>query len=232
MAFAFTADQKKSMVEIYFRNGSKIDGTWVYSTRDAYEDFLNEFPHVAVPFDHFSVSVRRFVQLFRDTGNVGRKNGSGRKTVRTENAIEAVREIMEERPQTSIRHLQQEVNLSYGTTRRIVKNDLHLYPYRVQVTQELLEVDRPLRQRFCQVFIDTFHNNDEALEKVLFTDESWFHVSGYVNSQNMRMWSTENPHFFIETPLHSQKIGVWAAVSRRRIIGPIFFQGTVNKLIE
>ena len=62
----------------------------------------------------------------------------------------------------------------------------------------------------------------------MFTDES-FHVSGYVNSQKMKMWTTENPHFFTETPSHSQKIAVWAAVSHRRIIGPIFFQGTVRQ---
>ncbi|RZC39872.1 hypothetical protein BDFB_015338, partial [Asbolus verrucosus] len=40
----------------------------------------------------------------------------------------------------------------------------------------------------------------------------------------MRMWSTENPHYFEETPLHPQKIGVWFAISRRRLIGPIFFE--------
>jgi hypothetical protein len=31
-----------------------------------------------------------------------------------------------------------------------------------------------------------------------------------------------------EKPLHCQKIGVWCAVSRRRIVGPIFFETTVN----
>ncbi|CAH1379157.1 unnamed protein product [Tenebrio molitor] len=37
------------------------------------------------------------------------------------------------------------------------------------------------------------------------------------------MWSSENPHFFIETPQYPQKVGVRAAISQRRIIGPIFF---------
>ena len=35
-------------------------------------------------------------------------------------------------------------------------------------------------------------------------NESWFHLSGYVNSQNMRMWSTENAHYFEARPLHLQ----------------------------
>jgi hypothetical protein len=66
---------------------------------------------------------------------------------------------------------------------------------------------------------------DVHLDKTFYTDEAYFHLSGYVNSQNTRMWSSENPHFFIETPQYPQKVGVWAAISQRRIIGPIFFEG-------
>jgi penicillin-binding protein-related factor A (putative recombinase) len=63
---------------------------------------------------------------------------------------------------------------------------------------------------------------------VFFTDEAWFHLSSYVNSQNYRTWRTENPHNFTETPLHPQKIGVWCAISRRRIIGFLFFEISIN----
>jgi hypothetical protein len=42
----------------------------------------------------------------------------------------------------------------------------------------------------------------------------------------MRIWSAESLHEFVETPLHPQKIGIWLAVSRRWIIGPIFFNQT------
>jgi hypothetical protein len=54
------------------------------------------------------------------------------------------------------------------------------------------------------------------------------HLTGYINSQNFRMWSAENPHVFQEAPLHPVKIGVWIAISRRRIIGPTFFEQTVT----
>ncbi|RZC32536.1 hypothetical protein BDFB_015173, partial [Asbolus verrucosus] len=54
-------------------------------------------------------------------------------------------------------------------------------------------------------------------------DEAWFHLSGFINSQNYRTWSAHNPHNTIEAPLHPLKIGVWVAMSRSRIIGPIFF---------
>ena len=53
-------------------------------------------------------------------------------------------------------------------------------------------------------------------------DEAWFHLSEYVNSQNTRYWSSENPHVIHETPLHDLKIGVWCAVSGTNVVDPIF----------
>ena len=53
------------------------------------------------------------------------------------------------------------------------------------------------------------------------TDEAYFHLSGYVNSQNTRMWISENPQFFIESSFYPQKVGVCGANRQRRIIGPI-----------
>jgi hypothetical protein len=63
---------------------------------------------------------------------------------------------------------------------------------------------------------------------VFFFDEAWFHLSGYVNFQISRFWSSENPHLFLKVPLHSQKIGCWFAISRKRILGPIFFSKTAT----
>lgn len=68
----------------------------------------------------------------------------------------------------------------------------------------------------------------KVFDKFYFSDEAWFHLSGYINSQNFRTWSTENPHTFTETSLHPKKIGVWCAISRTKIIGPIFFENTIN----
>jgi hypothetical protein len=63
---------------------------------------------------------------------------------------------------------------------------------------------------------------------LFITDEAYFHLSGYVNIQNTRIWSDENLHSVHQIPLRDIKIGVWRAVSTRRIIGPIFYHETVN----
>jgi hypothetical protein len=75
----------------------------------------------------------------------------------------------------------------------------------VSVVHEIKPIDFPRRVDYCQWFLNHLNNNDIP-NKTFFSDESWFHFSGYVNSQNMRSWHAENPHEFIETSLHPQKI--------------------------
>ncbi|PNF34202.1 hypothetical protein B7P43_G17545, partial [Cryptotermes secundus] len=101
---------------------------------------------------------------------------------------------------------------------------LHLHAYHVRCVQELKDLDKEKCLVYCRWF-QTFVGNHgiEEFDQVFFTDEAWFHLSGYVNSQNNRIWSSENPNVLHEKPLHCQKIGVWCAVSRRRIVGSIFF---------
>jgi len=59
-------------------------------------------------------------------------------------------------------------------------------------------------------------------------EDAWFHLLGYVNSQNSCIWASENPNAIHEEPLHSEKIGVWCGMSQWRIIGSIFFDATVT----
>jgi hypothetical protein len=64
-------------------------------------------------------------------------------------------------------------------------------------------------------------------ETLLFTsDKALFHLSGPENAQNTRHWDTKNT--IHEVPLHDQIASVWCALSAQRIIGYIFFYGTVN----
>jgi hypothetical protein len=64
------------------------------------------------------------------------------------------------------------------------------------------------------------------MQEIFFSDEAWFHLSGFVNSQNYRTWY--NPHNDIEVPLHPIKTGIQVATFRRRIVDPIFFNETIN----
>jgi hypothetical protein len=52
--------------------------------------------------------------------------------------------------------------------------------------------------------------------------------SRYVDIQSTRLWSSENLYAVHEKPLLDQKLGLWVEISRRRIVGPLFFEETVN----
>lgn len=119
-----------------------------------------------------------------------------------------------------------QIGLSYGTCHNATKK-LHLHPYKVSVVQELLPADFGKRREFCTWFNNNLAD-DNLLDNTFFSDEAWFHLSGYVNSQNYRHWSSVNPHVYVETNMHPIKVGVWCAMSRTRIIGPIFFHDTIN----
>lgn len=69
----------------------------------------------------------------------------------------------------------------------------------------------------------------QFIDKLIFSDEAWFSLSDDINSQNCRFWCQENPHQYIEVPLHDQRVMVWAAITSSSVIGSFFFESTVNQ---
>jgi hypothetical protein len=51
-------------------------------------------------------------------------------------------------------------------------------------------------------------------------------------TQNTWLWPSENPHAVHEKPLHDQKLGVWVAISRWHIVGPLFLLHDFIGLLE
>jgi hypothetical protein len=70
-----------------------------------------------------------------------------------------------------LRRLAQEMDLSYGTCHKILKQDLNLHPYKITVVQELLPRDFPAGIRYCQWFLNHLNNNN-TLDLTIFSDES------------------------------------------------------------
>ena len=70
----------------------------------------------------------------------------------------------------SLCRLSQQVGISYGTAHGAVRKNMCLYPYCIFCQHELKDTD--------------FESEDDVLEKTFFSDEAWFHLSGYVSSQN------------------------------------------------
>jgi hypothetical protein len=49
-----------------------------------------------------------------------------------------------------------------------------------------------------------------------------------MSSQNTHLRTPEDLHALHGTPLHSLKIGMWCAMSWKKIIGPILFDETIK----
>ena len=71
--------------------------------------------------------------------------------------------------------------------------------------------------------LNIIRDNTDVIKNVIMSDEARFHLSGYVNKQNCRIWAQQQPRQFVEKPLHSQKVIFWCGVMADEIIAPYFF---------
>ncbi|RZC33036.1 hypothetical protein BDFB_015184 [Asbolus verrucosus] len=60
---------------------------------------------------------------------------------------------MVQEPTKPLKRLSQEIGLSYGTCRTIVKKNLDMHPYKMQSYQALLAADRPRRLAYCCLLV-------------------------------------------------------------------------------
>lgn len=67
---------------------------------------------------------------------------------------------------------------------------------------------------------------EKVMSQLLFSDEAWFHLRGYVN---FRIKGLQKIMLFHEMSLHDFKVGVWYALSASMITGPpVFPSETTN----
>ena len=64
------------------------------------------------------------------------------------------------------------------------------------------------------------------------SDEARFHLVGYVNQQNCRIWGSENPKVIIEKPLYLQRVTIWCGFWAWGIIGPYFLENEAGASVS
>ena len=96
-------------------------------------------------------------------------------------------------------------------------------PYRPRLVHGLLEDDPDRRLQFCEIMRDQFVGDQvERLDKIIWSDEACFKLSGYVNRHSCVYWADENPNLTIETQLNQPGVTVWGALSSEGVIEPVF----------
>ena len=148
-------------------------------------------------------SILKCYNNFREYGDVNdrRKSKSGsQKTVRTAQNIERVCQITVRSPQLSSNRLSQILNISQTSVVRILKQDIKMFPYKIQILQTQTDANKAMRVEFSRQMAERIENDPDLLENLIFTDEAHVELSGYINKQNWRFWAFENPHMYIEKP--------------------------------
>ncbi|GFW31696.1 DUF4817 domain-containing protein [Trichonephila clavipes] len=72
--------------------------------------------------------------------------------------------------------------------------------------------DHQARRRFVEWAQNEIAVVPDFHKRILFSDEAYFWLNGYVNKQNYRICSEANPQVYVETPLHPEKLTVWCAL--------------------
>lgn len=176
-------------------------------------------------------TVRDLVKKFEEHGSVERIKGSGRPAaeVDMDDFFQIFNRLRETGVLPTTRNLAREMALSNTTVWKFLKFQLRCKPYKELVVQSLS--DRSIEQRcaFAEWFISTFFD-DNSLQYVLFSDESYFSLSGISNRQNTRHWGPERSDVdAIEKKLFDQKLMVWIGYSKKVRIPVVVVNGTMNE---
>lgn len=158
---------------------------------------------------------------FVEDGCICKGKSTGRPRTSNEN-VERIRTLYERRPKKSTSRASKELNIPQPTVWRVLKHRLHMKPYKLQLLQALHPDDHNKRYEFCCSMLDDMEEDNFA-ERLIFSDESTFHLSGKVNRHNVRIWATENPTAVIEHERDSPKLNVFCAISVTKVYGPFFF---------
>jgi hypothetical protein len=105
----------------------------------------------------------------------------------------------------SLKRLAHETAVSKSSTRTATQV-LKLRPYKTTVTHALQPRDLASRIDFRSWFLQSVVEGEINPQLTFFSAEAWFHLQGYVNAQNNRYWSSQNPHLTHEAPLHPVKV--------------------------
>ena len=131
----------------------------------------------------------------------------GRKPV-CDATVNAVNELFSYNLNTSVRQAAQSVPVSKSSVHKIVKNNLKLYPYKIQLDKAIKPGDYEKREQFARTLLTNVEQDPAYLSIIFFTAEATFHISGVVNRHNSRIWRAENPHVFHEVERNTAKVHV------------------------
>ena len=156
------------------------------SIQNVHEAFRNTFIGRYVPKKSTILNNVRKYHEHGTSSNLNQGRSGRRRTARSAENIELVRDLLENNPRVSVRR--NGSNISNTSFHRIIKHDLNYYPYVLITRQELKENDFGRRETFSRWLIDRFQEND-FINQIVIGDEATFQMNGSVNTHNLREYA-------------------------------------------
>lgn len=170
----FSNEERREIVFLHIDYGLSLRQTAIA--------FHHKFPHRPVPS---KTAIAKLLAKFRATGSVANLKRSGRPRSATNEEHEVlVLGSVYLRNQQSLRHMAEETGLSMKSVHRILKR-YKFHPYGIHLVQELDQRDFERRKLFCEN-MEQYIRDSEFVKHICFSDESTFHITGYVNRHNNR----------------------------------------------
>lgn len=186
--------------------------------------FRQQWPEKQPPDRH---TITTWHRKLLETGSVVEKSPRGKKV--REAQVDRIQQAFQRSPTKSVRRASRELGIPKSTVHDVLHKRLRLRAYKIQLVQKLQPNDLPARYDFASNMLLKIDNDNGYLQKVVFSDESTFHINGIVNRHNCRIWGSENPRVVREMERGTPKINVWCGLTYETVIGPFFFvEKTIN----
>ncbi|XP_037020829.2 uncharacterized protein LOC119063554 isoform X1 [Artibeus jamaicensis] len=216
MAGNLTNDQRKWILKQYWKteNAEKVRQKWA-------EEFDTPSPS--------RQTIYRIRDKFDKTGSICNAPKSGRPvSITTQENEMLVSQAFTESPKKSKQRASVELGISCRSLSRIMQR-LGLKMYRPRLLHGLLEDDPDRRLQFCEVVLNEERQGNSIIDKIIWSNEAHFKLSGAVYRHNCVYFSRENSHIMIEGQLNEPGITVWAGFSCKGVFGPIFFHTAITQ---
>ena len=146
-------------------------------------------------------AIKKIIKKFERSGCVCNDKRSGRpRSVRSEENIAQISALLETDSSSSVRMIASETGIKRESVRKILRKDMKLKPYKVNILHELLAQDFLRREQFCREMLDFPYISD-----ICFSDEAYFYLDKSVTSKKIRIWSDTNPHAFLKSHCTQRK---------------------------
>ena len=171
--------------------------------------------------------------MLKKTGSINLSLPPGRtRTIRTKASIAKVKRRVKGKRPSSTRKLAAQLKISRTSVQRMLKEDLHYFPYKKITEPKLTELQKKKRVKFANWVLNNFSKEDT--KKWLFSDEKMFDLNGIYNSQNDRVWAPSRQVADERGGVHQKtkfpaKVMIWLGACSEGLTTPVILDnGTTD----